>query len=93
MTKEQLKNKERFAMAIALYGDAHGHEMSLLEAYKHAEYIHRCEATLSRLAEDQCNYPVYDEAKQERTENVLKNMLRKILVVNVILSEIHVVFV
>lgn len=68
MTKEQLKNKERFAMAIALYGDAHGHEMTLLEAYKHAEYIHRCEATLSRLAEDQCNYPVYDEAKQERTE-------------------------
>ena len=40
-----------------------------------ANRLHRLETTLSRLAEDECNYPVYDEAKQERIEKLAEKLI------------------
>ena len=69
MTKQQLHNKDRFVSMLITTATHHGKEIGYLEAIDFANWLHRCEATLSRLAEDECNYPTYDEAKQERYEN------------------------
>lgn len=37
--------------------------------------MHRLEATLTRLAEDECNYPKYDAAKQERIEKLAEKLI------------------
>ena len=68
MTKQQWANKERFISMLRSTAEYHGKEIGYTQARNFADWLHRCEATLSRLAEDECNYPKYDEAKQERTE-------------------------
>lgn len=69
MTKTQIKNKERIAIAVTKYANAHNKPITLTEAYTIIEYLHRLETTLSRLAETECcDLRFYDEAKQERTE-------------------------
>jgi len=48
-----------------------------------ANRLHRLETTLSRLAEDECNYPIYDEAKQKRIEKLAERLVRENLGCNV----------
>ena len=40
-----------------------------------ANRLHRLEATLSRLAEDEACYPTYDAAKQERIEKLAEYLV------------------
>lgn len=73
MTKQQWKNKDRFVSMLASTARFYGNEMDYFEAMDFANWLHRCEATLSRLAEYECgdegDYRKYDEAKQERYES------------------------
>ena len=84
MTKEQIRNKERFVFAILAAAEANGKELSYIGAIGAAEYIHRNEATLSRLAEMECDSLFYDlywkdgvNPKQERTEKRIEKFIRK----------------
>lgn len=40
-----------------------------------ANRLHRLEVRLGHLAEDECNYPEYDEAKQERLEKLAEKII------------------
>lgn len=84
MTKQQIKNKERFAKAILKTAQANGKKMTYPQALGAAEYIHRVEATLSRLAEMECDgywYNVYWKngvyPKQERAEARILKYIRE----------------
>lgn len=84
MTKEQMKNKERFARAIMQTANANGKEMDYLQAVRAAEYIHRVEATLSRLADMECDEYYYNHywknginPKQERAEERIEKYIRE----------------
>jgi hypothetical protein len=68
MTKQGRANRDRFISMLMSTATHHGKEIEYTQARNIADWLHRCETTLSRLAEDECNYPKYDEAKQERTE-------------------------
>lgn len=68
MTKQQAKNKDRFVSMLISTATHHSKELDYLEAISFAGWLHRCEATLSRLAEEECECEHYNEAKQERTE-------------------------
>ena len=68
MTKQQHRNKDIFVSMLKSTAHHYGKEMTYLEAISFAEWLHRCEATLGRLAEDECCCERYDEVKQERTE-------------------------
>ena len=75
MTRRDLENKNaviRFMAATAL---ANGKPGKITDFVRLAERLHRLEATLSRLAEDECNYPVYDAEKQERIEKLAKKLI------------------
>lgn len=73
MTKQQMMCKDRFVSMLRNTAEYYGKEMDYFEALDFANWLHRCEATLSRLAEYECgdenDYRKYDEAKQERYEN------------------------
>ena len=84
MTKEQIKNKELFVSAILAAANANGKELSYIQAVGVAEYIHRNEATLSRLAEMECDGYFYNlywkdgvNPKQERTEQRIEKYIRE----------------
>lgn len=84
MTKEQIRNKERFVSAILAAAEANGKELSYLEAIAAAEYIHRNETTLSRLAEMECDSFYYNyfwkdgvNPKQERAEKRIEKYIRE----------------
>ena len=84
MTKEQTKNKERFISAILAAARANGKELDYAGAVRAAEYIHRNETTLSRLAEMGCDSRFYNlywgngvNRKQERTEQRIEKYIRK----------------
>lgn len=79
MTQQQYKNKDRFVSMLRSTAEHHGKEMTYTQALNFANWLHRCEATLSRLAEDECNYPKYDAAKQERTENRVEKAIAEIV--------------
>lgn len=90
MTKQQIKNKERFVSAILAYANAHEKELDYLEAVAAAEYIHRNETTLSRLAEMECDSYYYNlywkdgvNPKQERTEKRMEKYIRETIGCNV----------
>lgn len=68
MTKQQAKNKDRFISMLMNTATHYGKELGYLGALDVANWLHRCETTLSRLAEEECEYEHYDEKKQERTE-------------------------
>ena len=59
MTKQDARNKEMVTKAIMNYMNANGKDVTLLDAIKIAEYIHRAESTLSRLAEMECDSYFY----------------------------------
>lgn len=84
MTKEQIRNKERFVSAILAAAEANGKELSYLEAIAAAEHIHRNETTLSRLAEMECDSFYYNyfwkdgvNPKQERAERRIEKYIRE----------------
>ena len=72
MTKQEHRNKDTFVSMLKSTAHHYGKEMTYLEAISFAEWLHRCEATLSRIAEYECgdeyDYRHYDPVKQERTE-------------------------
>ena len=86
MTKEQIRNKERFVSAILAAAEANGKDLSYLEAIAAAEYIHRNETTLSRLAEMECDSFYYNyfwkdgiNPKQERAEKRIEKYIRDVI--------------
>lgn len=86
MTKEQHKNKERFVSAIMAAAEANGKVLSYMDAIGVAEYIHRNETTLSRLAEMECSEYAYNlywkdgvNPKQERAEKRIEKYIRDVI--------------
>ena len=84
MTKQDARNKDMVTNAIMKYMNANGKEATLLDAIKIAEYIHRAESTLSRLAEMECDsyfYGIYWKdgvnPKQERTEERIEKYIKE----------------
>lgn len=84
MTKEQIKNKERFVSAILKTAEANGKDLDYLGAVAAAEYIHRNETTLSRLADMECDGYYYNRywidgvnPKQERAEARIEKYIRE----------------
>ena len=84
MTKREIAAKQRFVSAILAYADAHGKELSYLDAIAAADYIHRNEATLSRLADMECDSYFHNlywkngvNPKQERTEKRIEKYIRE----------------
>ena len=63
--------------AMCATAERNGKSLKWYEMEAFANRLHRLEATLSRLAEDECNYPVYDEAKQERIEKLAEKLIRE----------------
>lgn len=73
MNEQQRKyiDKRRILSAMCATADANkGNDLKWYEMEAVADRLHRIETTLSRLAEEQCSYPEYDEAKQERLEKL-----------------------
>ena len=90
MTKNQIAAKQRFISAILAYADAHEKELSHMDAIAAADYIHRNQTTLSRLAEMECDYYFYNlywkngvNPKQERTEKRIEKYIRETIGCNV----------
>ena len=84
MNKQQIRNKERFVNAILAAARANRKELDYLGAVGAAEYIHRNEATLSRLADMECDSRFYNlywkdgvNLKQERAEKRIEKYIRE----------------
>lgn len=77
MTKQQVENKARVVHYMLATAEHNGKRTSYLEMVGLANRLHRLEATLSRLAEDQCCCESYDSAKQERLENLAEKLIRE----------------
>jgi hypothetical protein len=78
MNKRQIKldNKAQICARMCDTAKANGKDLDLLDAHGLADRLHRLEATLTRLAEDECNYPVYDKAKQDRIEKLAEKLIK-----------------
>jgi len=72
MNEQQRKynEKRKIVSALCATAESNGNDLKWYEMEATADRLHRIETTLSRLAEEQCNYPVYDAAKQERLEKL-----------------------
>lgn len=79
MTKADRIRKENIITAMCATAQANGKPADRLRMIDFANRLHRLETTLSRLAEDECNYPVYDEAKQNRIEKLAERLIRETL--------------
>lgn len=84
MTRDQIRRKEKFVNAILAAAEANGKQLDYLGAVGAAEYIHRNETTLSRLAEMECSEYAYNlywkdgiNPKQERTEKRIEKYIRE----------------
>ena len=77
MTKQQVENKAMVIHYMLATAEHNGKRTSYLEMVGLANRLHRLEATLSRLAEDQCCCESYDSAKQERLENLAEKLIRE----------------
>ena len=75
MTEQARKNRGLVVRMMSATATANGKDGDPVKMYDLAKRLHRLEATLSRLACDQCNYPVYDAAKQERTETLAERLI------------------
>ena len=75
MTEQARKNRGLVVRFMSATATKNGKDGDIMKMYDLARRLHRLEATLSRLAEDACNYPVYDEAKQERLENLAERLI------------------
>lgn len=76
--KREEKQRARAAVisAMAATAKANGKPADYLKMYDTARRLHRIEATLERLAEDECCSYTYDEAKQTRLENLAQKIIR-----------------
>lgn len=77
MTEDQKRRKIAVIEAMAATARRHGKNDDLWHIEGVANRLHRLETTLGRLAVDQCNYPEYDEAKQERYEKLAEEIITK----------------
>lgn len=77
MTKaqEKLNNKATVCLNMHYTAIQNGKSTSYLEICNLADRLHRLEATLTRLAEDQCNYSNYDSEKQDRIEKLAEKLI------------------
>lgn len=76
MTKQEFANKTaviRHMIDTAIYNGKKPENTMVI--YDLAARLHRLETTLNRLACDQCNYPEYDSAKQERIEKLAEKLI------------------
>ena len=78
MNKQQRKyiEKRQIVSAMCATAEANGNGCKWYEMEAIADRLHRIETTLGRLAEEQCNYPVYDEVKQGRLEKLALKIIR-----------------
>jgi len=79
MTKEAYERKRRIINVMCATAEHNGKSSNWYDMLAFANRLHRLETTLSRLAEDECNYPVYDSAKQERIEKLAERLIRETL--------------
>lgn len=72
MNEQQRKynEKRKIVSAMCATAESNGNDLKWYEMEAVADRLHRIETTLSRLAEEQCSFPEYDEAKQERLEKL-----------------------
>lgn len=70
MTKQQYAEKSAVIKHMIATATRNGKNFNTMVIYDLAARLHRLETTLNRLACDQCNYPEYDSAKQERIEKL-----------------------
>lgn len=77
MTKQGYINKGLVIKAMQATAAANGKPADFSTISRIADRLHRIESTLSRLACDACNYPVYDSAKQERLEKLAVQIIKK----------------
>jgi len=75
LTKAARARKDQIIRMMCSTARHNGKDDDFLRMIYFAERLHRLETTLSRLAEDECNYPVYDEAKQERIEKLAEKLV------------------
>lgn len=73
--EKRYERKESIIRNMYYTAVANGIKTTLDDMNRVAERLHRLETTLSRLAEDECNYPVYDSAKQERIEKLAERII------------------
>jgi len=76
MTKKDFESKQRIVSAMCATADKNGIHSTWYEMEAVAKRLHRLEATLSRLAEEESCEPSYDEAKQERIEKLAEKVIR-----------------
>lgn len=83
MNKQQQMNKIKFQNALCEIAKENGKELDILQAIKAAEYIHRAETSLNRLAcmecGEECEYNYfmrYYKDKRERIEKRIEKYIR-----------------
>lgn len=79
MTAQERTNRSLVVRMMSATAKANGKDGDILKIYDFANRLHRLESTLSRLAEDACNYPVYDEAKQNRIEKLAERIIAEVI--------------
>lgn len=77
MTKEAHERKRRVVNAMCITAEKNGKNGNWYDMWALANRLHRLEATLSRLAEDECCSENYDKAKQEHIENLAEKLIRE----------------
>lgn len=75
MTNQDYINRGLVVRMMTATARNNGKKADLVTMLAVARRLHRLEATLSRLACDQCNYPVYDAAKQTRLEKLALSII------------------
>lgn len=75
MTHEDFRRRDQIVSEMLRTAKENGKEFTFTEMMDFAKRLHRLEATLSRLAEDECCYPNYDSKKQERIENLAEKLI------------------
>lgn len=75
MNKKDYENRARIIKAMYATAAANGKQPDLLQISATANRLHRIEATLERLAIDECCSDNYDSAKQERLEKLAKKII------------------
>lgn len=77
MTKAEERLNRKATICINMYETAvrNNKNVSYSDICNLADRLHRMESTLTHLAEDECNYPKYDSAKQERIEKLAEKLI------------------
>ena len=75
MTKDERKRKYDIINKMCSTARHNGKDDDYLRMISFAERLHRLETTLTRLAEDECNYPEYDWKKQDRIEKLAEKLI------------------